>query len=137
MPWDVNKSISHLKGNAKPGSTGHCAQYVREAIEAGGFALARHDSAKDYGPSLQSVGFIAVPAGTVSRPGDIAVIQPIPGHPHGHMAMFDGRNWISDFVQTHPSAPYPGPTYRRLAPSYTVFRSGGAPQAARSQLVMP
>jgi hypothetical protein len=122
MLWDVEKAVEYLQDNAEPHSTGHCAQYVREAIEAGGVTLVRHGSAKDYGPSLNAVGFLAISAGVGyrHRAGDVGIVQPIPGHPHGHMAMFDGKHWISDFVQMHGI--YPGKSYRTAKPPYQIYR---------------
>lgn len=52
--------------------------------------------------------------------GDVAVIQPIPGHPDGHMSMYDGKEWISDFKQLHGL--YPSQTYRTAQPSYKIYR---------------
>ncbi len=122
MPWDAAKAVQYLQDNAEPHSTGHCAQYVREAIEAGGVTLHRHNSAKDYGSSLTAVGFAEVSTGTGyhHRAGDVGIVQPIPGHPHGHMAMFDGTHWISDFVQLHGI--YPGQGYRTIKPPYAIYR---------------
>jgi len=37
---------------------------------------------------------------TASAAGDIRVIQPISGHPHGHMQIYTGSGWVSDFKQT-------------------------------------
>lgn len=48
------------------------------------------------------------------------IIQPIPGHPHGHMAMYDGAYWISDFVQYYGF--YPGNAYRTAKPPYQIYR---------------
>jgi hypothetical protein len=122
MPWDAAKAIKHLRDKAKAHSTGHCAQYVREAVEAGGVILLRHASAKDYGSSLTAVGFRAVSAGAGyhHRAGDVGIVQPITGHPHGHMAMFDGTHWVSDFVQWHGI--YPGKSYREAKPAYAIYR---------------
>lgn len=121
MPWDAAKAIEHLQSHAQPHSTGNCARYVRQAVEAGGVTLVRHLSAKDYGPSLTAVGFQAVAtAGYLHRAGDVGIVQPIPGHPHGHMALFDGTHWISDFVQYHGL--YPGAGYRTAKPAYAVYR---------------
>jgi hypothetical protein len=122
MQWDLDKAVQYLRQHKEPGSTGHCAQYVRQAIEAGGVTLHRHGSAKDYGPSLTAVGFqkISSGAGYLHRAGDVGIVQPIPGHPHGHMAMFDGTHWISDFVQMHGI--YPGQSYRDAKPAYQIYR---------------
>ena len=53
------------------------------------------------------------------KKGDVAVIQPIPGHPHGHMCMYDGDHWVSDFKQR---TLYPGESYRAQKPRYVVYR---------------
>jgi hypothetical protein len=123
--WNKGKAIEHLNSHAEPNSLGHCAEYVRKAIEAGGVTLHRHISAKDYGPSLLNVGFkktVQTRADVAyhHRAGDIAIIQPIKGHPHGHMAMFNGTEWVSDFVQHH--GVYPGPSYRLSNPPYAIYR---------------
>ena len=120
--WDVKAAVAHLNQHARAHSTGHCAQFVRQAVEAGGVRLIHHASAKDYGKSLENAQFKALPGGTDRfLAGDVVVIQPIPGHPHGHMAMFNGAIWISDFKQMHGL--YPGASYRKLKPSYTVYRN--------------
>lgn len=121
--WSVKDAVSKLNSRAQDHSLGRCAEYTRIAIEAGGVVLTRHTSAKDYGSSLLSVGFSALPADTsLFKAGDIAIIQPIKGHPHGHMAMFNGNIWVSDFKQNHGY--YPGPTYRKLKPPVTIYRFG-------------
>jgi hypothetical protein len=111
-------AVHYLDSHAQGHSTGHCAAYVREAIERGGIILQRHESAKDYGRSLLYEGFVEV-QGHDYKAGDVAVIQSIPGHPHGHMAMYDGEHWVSDFKQR---TLYPGESYRAYKPSYVVYR---------------
>lgn len=111
--------------------------FVREAIEAGGVPLVRHEFAKDYGPSLLAVEFHALftsaggqmteasvmDADTLAfQPGDVVVIQPIKGHPAGHMAMWEGDRWISDFTQRRL---YPSMDYGLAKPPYTVYRFTG------------
>lgn len=120
MPWSVDTAVKKLQDQASGSSTGMCAKFVRIAIEAGGVTLTRHNSAKDYGPSLTSVGFTELnfcPA--TYQKGDVAVIQSIPGHPHGHMQMYDGGQWISDFKQTDF---WPGSAYRTKQPDYEIYR---------------
>lgn len=119
MPWDVNTAIQHLRTNAKPTSQGQCAQYTRRAVDAGGIRLISTLHAKDYGSSLTKAGFCEVSSKGPFQAGDVAVIQPITGHPDGHMCMFDGSNWISDFKQ---HSLYPGPAYRNAKPIYKIYR---------------
>jgi hypothetical protein len=123
--WDKAKAVEYLTSHAQPQSLGRCAEFVRKAIEAGGVVLQHHNSAKDYGSSLTHVGFWKIvsthaDAQYQHSAGDVAVIQPIIGHPDGHMTMFNGTNWVSDFTQLH--GVYPGASYRAAKPSYAIYR---------------
>ena len=128
MPWDVEKAVKHLTTNAQSSSTGRCARYVREAIEAGGVTLARTLSAKDYGVSLVAAGFVQQsPTPETYQKGDVVVIDGFAAHPHGHIAMYDGTRWVSDFAQ---SGLYPGANYRKEKPSYAIYRYPAATTGA-------
>jgi hypothetical protein len=132
MGWNVDKAVVHAQTNAQSGSVGMCAKYTRQAIEAGGVTLIRHNSAKDYGPSLEAVGFIALNSCPIAyAKGDVAVIQGFAGHPHGHMQIFDGKQWISDFKQYDF---WPGRSYRKKQPSYIVYRFRDITPAPPSEL---
>lgn len=129
MQWYVNRAIVYLRQHAfshesvmaHKVKTGHCAQKTREAIEAVGIRLMHHNSAKDYGMSLVAAGFYAVTGNPLA--GDVVIIQPVEGHPHGHMAMYDGRKWICDFVQNDM---WPGSTYRKVQPPFKIYRHRGS-----------
>lgn len=122
---DVTAALTHLNAHARAKSHGQCARYVRGAVEAGGVTLIRQLSAKDYGGSLTKVGFISQGALVAGfRAGDIAVIQPIAGHPHGHICMYNGRHWVSDFKQLHGF--YPSAGYRKHKAAYIIYRYPGA-----------
>jgi hypothetical protein len=118
--WDVSKALAHLNHQAHEHSAGRCAEFVRKAVEAGGVHLIHQISAKDYGSSLERVGFKILSGSPHFVAGDVAIIQAMTGHPHGHMAMFNGHIWISDFKQTHGL--YPGPSYRKIKPPFKVYR---------------
>ncbi len=118
MSWNVDAAVLYLDTHAAGHSLGRCAEYTRNAVEHGGVILERHHSAKDYGRSLERDGFVEYTGHDYKR-GDVVVIQPIPGHPHGHMAMYDGEHWVSDFKQR---TLYPGESYRAYKPSYAVYR---------------
>ena len=99
--WDLQKAISHLNARAQAASTHWCAKYVREAIEAGGIILQMAAEARFYGPSLKAAGFGEVsPPGTPFRVGDVVIIQGASTIKEGHMAMFNGSIWVSDYRQT-------------------------------------
>lgn len=117
--WDKKVAVAHLSTHARSASHGKCAEYVRKAVEAGGVRLQRHTSAKDYGGSLIAAGFVAQDVSILTA-GDVVVIQPVTGHRHGHVAMYDGTRWISDFKQ--PNGFYPGESYRKSKPSFVIYR---------------
>ena len=122
MPWDKNRAISFARGHAGAGGShgkGHCARSVREAIESGGITLVPTGDAKDYGRNLTNAGFVETNT-TVPIAGDVVVIQGIDGHLSGHMAIYDGRIWVSDFIQNESL--YPNRAYRQIKPKYKIYR---------------
>jgi hypothetical protein len=135
--WNVQAAVQTLRHRAFPHTPpyghGKCAEYTRIAIEAGfgGAPIPHTEHAKDYGPILLEVGFLShgrLLGGFL--PGDVAVIEPIPSRRHGHMCMFDGDEWISDFRQLQGTDGfYPGPRYRILRPPYVVYRHPPATRA--------
>jgi type VI secretion system secreted protein VgrG len=122
MPYDIDKAVAHLTKRAKNDAAGKCATYVREALEAGGMDTTGHPVyAKHYGPFLKTHGFTSVPLENyVPTKGDIVVIQSYTGGSvAGHIAMYTGDQWISDFKQRDM---WGGPGYRKNTPTYEVFR---------------
>lgn len=95
-------------------STGHCAKHVRMAIENSGIPLPdRPLEAYKYMNYLPTKGFKLIYSGRkkdLKNPnqyphmddlqvGDIAVFNKTRSHPSGHISMFDGQDWYSDFLQ--------------------------------------
>lgn len=125
MSLDVEQVAKKLRENAQNRSQGQSAKYVRVALEAGGATTSGHPHyAKDWGATLQKNGIreFAAVAGETYKPkkGDIAVIQPTSkGNLAGHIQIYDGKNWISDFVQNDF---WPGPAYRTEKPKYVIYR---------------
>lgn len=124
---NMGNAIATLRARAYPAydkdHCGHCARAVRISLEAGGLekSIVRPKLAKNYGPFLVQHGFRSVSL-TNYKPmrGDIVVIQNYPGgNVAGHTAMFDGKQWISDFYQRDIWA---GPGYRRYQPNYAIYR---------------
>jgi hypothetical protein len=128
MPLDVKKFATHLREHAckKLGGNGFCARRVREALQAGGAKVPQPwpAYAKDWGPTLLSIGFHEMAVEDVETfsfmKGDIMVMEPYKGgKPAGHIAGYDGVDWISDFVQRDF---WSGPQYRAEKPSYVLYR---------------
>ena len=120
MSWDKKVAVNYAKSHASSHSQGRCAEYTRKAVQAGGVTLGRTYHAKDYGPMMKNAGFSAIGALEEPREGDVIIIQPYAnGNPSGHMAIYDGHDWYSDFKQRDMWA---GPGYRTAKPSYTIYR---------------
>jgi hypothetical protein len=96
---------------------------VREAFEAAGISTADRPTsgaAGDYGPYLIRHGAQVVEANESYRPklGDTAVFERNSEHPFGHIEVFDGERWVSDFRQNGFS-PYGDPA---TTPAFHVYR---------------
>ena len=119
---DMNAAVSHLKSHAKSSTTGWCAAYVADTLEAGGFRFQRQGSAYQYRTNgiLVGIGYKEIPRPSSFQKGDITVTEGNGAHPHGHMAMWSGTNWISDFVQNSEFV------YRVSQPPVHYFRYGGS-----------
>lgn len=118
--YNVNDATQFLRDHAQERSQGRCAAAVRQALEAGGLdTTGRPNAAGDYDSFLPGLGFHEVDInGYVPQEGDIVVHEPREGHEYGHIAMYDGENWISDFVQRDM---FGGSAYRN-DPDYTIWR---------------
>jgi hypothetical protein len=84
-------------------------------------ALFHPADAKDYGSYLTGAGFQLVDSGNINSPhvGDVVVFQPVPGGSNaGHIEIFAGSNWVSDFIQ---QTPWPYATHG----AYAVYRFPG------------
>lgn len=125
MALDTGKFAEHLRKGAAKTSKKRCAFYVRLALEAaGGKPKGYPVDAKDWGPTLRRMGFSEIQVEDPDKhkfmAGDIVVIQPYDGgNKSGHIAAFDGRVWISDFVQRDF---WSGPGYREHKPSHAFYR---------------
>jgi len=118
----IHRLISWLDSHAHLHSTHHCAASVRQTMEAAGIETADRPSsgdAGDYGPFLLRHGAQVVPTESYEpKAGDIAVFDRTEDHPAGHIQVFDGQHWVSDFVQ-HTFSPYRD---QESTPPITVYR---------------
>ncbi|BDW93455.1 hypothetical protein MACH07_22870 [Flagellimonas marinaquae] len=134
--YDFMLAIETLNANALPKyikeKCGQCARKVREALNSGGLDTSDRPiypidgpnstySAKNYSQYLPTKGFSEVSSENyVPMAGDIVVIQSYTGGSvHGHIQMYNGEEWVSDFVQNDF---WPGSGYKKNKPSYNIFR---------------
>ena len=127
--FDVRNAVEYLQGHAKPGSTGYCAKHVREAMQAGGLNVNdRPGYGGGYAEYLPKKGWREIPNNSRLLPGDVLVTLPFTGsngvsHKYGHIAMWTGTNWISDFVQNSRDVyKHSGGTPEKMM---KLFRFGG------------
>ncbi|WLP94034.1 CHAP domain-containing protein [Psychrobacter sp. M13] len=98
-------------------SSGYCARYVRKALQSAGYEFTPNPSAYQYATrgTLSNAGFTKISNDMQPQVGDVVVYNRTSSRPHGHIQIFDGTDWVSDFRQKSIS-PYSG-TY-----SYTTWR---------------
>jgi hypothetical protein len=135
---DVDKAVAKLLENAMSlkdyldapkEKKGHCAAHIRDTLKAGHLDVTGHPvDAKDYGPFLEKKGFTAMPAKDYKeKKGDIVVLQPYKGgSKSGHIAMYDGTQWVSDFKQADF---WGGSGYRNKKPPHTFYRWSPTPDS--------
>jgi hypothetical protein len=132
---NMNTAIEHINKIVEPTPKGRCANHVRRALNKGGFDVKKPKDgrgyAKNFDKPLEDAGFdniasnahpaIYPPEGYRPQAGDVVVMESYPAQtpPAGHMAIYDGRQWISDFRQREF---WPGDSYRNYKPSYAIYR---------------
>jgi hypothetical protein len=131
---NIDAAVDYLNqyADSGPPGKGKCAIYVKAAIEKGGvpFKEIPLESARLYDPYLEKYNFERLSdlppdpdqsSDYKAEKGDIAVFQsPGYNHPHGHIQMYNGTQWVSDFKQ--PNGFWPGKDYRAKKPTYAIFR---------------
>jgi hypothetical protein len=145
--FDIEKAIDFLNSNAysqdgpNKFGKGQCSPFVPKAINAGlnEDKIPTNLAGSAYGPSLLKVGFTIFPITSLNEyqpiKGDVAVMNgPLGGRtcntgiggPCGHIQMFNGERWVSDFFQTRPF--WPGSTYQNAKPQllFKIYRWGEA-----------
>jgi hypothetical protein len=111
-----------MDAHALTRSSHHCAMYCRLGMEAAGLSTQdrpRSGDAGDYGPFLLRHGAQVVAKDSYTpQVGDTVVFDKTEQHPYGHIEMYDGKRWVSDFMQ-HGFSPY-----RDAAntPPFTIYR---------------
>jgi RHS repeat-associated protein len=118
--FDTQQFADTLDTNAAARSTCYCGLFVGNALGAGGASAGIHNGV-DYGQSLHSAGW-DFPGSTplrlegaidtaawfsyIPQQGDIVVFGATADHPYGHVAGYDGTQWVSDFKQGTDANPY-------------------------------
>ena len=106
----IRNFLDYLNCSALPGfGAGLCSPHVYAALlHAGATAqqMGPLKSGKDFGIVMGRLGCAAVSTSLDSpQAGDVAVIQATSRNPSGHVQVWTGSYWISDWKQTNVSAP--------------------------------
>lgn len=123
------KAAMYVSKNAHDGSKGKCARYVANGLEAAGYKFQRQPSAYMYATNgtLAKMGFTEIDNRTPPQAGDILVFPRSSSTPHGHIQIYDGKVYNSDFKQVGGALKRdwnsPGEKYRGLVP--TMWRDLG------------
>ena len=118
--FDADKASKHLTENGQEKSRHFCAWYTMRALQAGG-CPAIILPAQWYSYYMPLLQFEEVPQeGYVPQKGDVVVFERPKwrswkriSHWWGHIAMYNGEQWISDFKQKQMN-PYKKPVPYRL-----------------------
>ena len=96
----ITQSNENQFSKKDPNKSGHyCGTSVRLALEAGGLGRIGANVGGSFGPVLLKHGWKEIPLTSEPQKGDIAVTTPFGTHKNGHVSMYDGTQWVSDFVQ--------------------------------------
>lgn len=129
--FNIDNAVATLNKRALDGSISRCAAYVKTAIQAGGLPYIDAASAYMLDGKLQNYGFEEVASnGTAYTPqaGDVAVFDAVGKHVHGHTAMWNGKQWVSDFRQKNMAV------WRdQTDPKFKIFRHKGNQKKDPSQ----
>ncbi len=120
--YDVEGAADYASRNAELKSKTWCAFYVMRAMQSGGNCPIGILPAYAYAQTLPQMGFEEVATekgGAKPVKGDISVLPSNHKHPFGHIAIYNGKQWVSDFKQNDI---YPGPAYRAVG-KYQIFRT--------------
>lgn len=144
--WDIDKIAQTVtarsKGPWRQGlNVGKCAEYVRAALQSGdlkGQIKGGFGHAYQLMQALQSLGWVNVGTINTVKPqkGDIACFdrgsyidstgKPTP---YGHICIFNGTAWISDFTQNqmYPSSKASGAKHYILRAQSQLCKTGAVP----------
>lgn len=126
---NIRNFVSEMNKNAAgiTKSGGQCAGAVKKGLVKGGLDVSKlHNGPHNYGSSLGSLGFQPIDNHAPLKPGDIMIFQPWKNKAggNGHIQVWNGSQWVSDFMQENMRSGYPGPgsTYEKNDPTYQLYR---------------
>lgn len=120
-PYKYNneKAVQYIINHKHNTSRCMCAWYTMKAIRNGGCYYCYIYPAYAYNKILLQLGFTEISTKNyVPKVGDISVLPSNSKSCFGHIAIYDGKYWVSDFEQKDI---FPGKVYK-LSGKYQIFR---------------
>lgn len=118
--YSNDKTVDFITNHAKKESLCSCAGYVMRGMWNGGCPIGLLP-AYAYSKTLPQMGFEEISVnGYTPMKGDISVIPSNKERPFGHIAVFNGKQWVSDFKQGGEILP--SKAYRDKG-KYQIFRA--------------
>ena len=129
LAFSFDKAVDILNSRALERSKKRCGLYVGIAIQGGGLKIPIQN-VFNYKNVLPNFGFREVGITDYSpKKGDVVVFDRNSYHIWGHVAMYNGNQWVSDFKQgyiginqNYPNAGSGFIVYPRNCPPFTLFR---------------
>lgn len=97
------KAAAFATSRAQARSTGACARYVSDALASAGYRLGRGHASTYIEKNLLPNGFKMIAWGSSPQVGDLVHWSATSKHPYGHIQIWNGSKWVSDFVQNRIS----------------------------------
>ncbi|MBI0133472.1 phage tail tip lysozyme [Snodgrassella sp. W8132] len=140
------KAADYATGHALKASAQKCAEYVNNALRAQGIKIWGHG--RDVAGNLLKTGkfqSIAYNGKYIAQKGDVMSIPSMAGHPHGHVAIFNGEYWVSDYIQTNKrgNTAAPGDDYfaaikaDKITPVIARMKSSETPNQKKTATSVP
>lgn len=118
--FHANRASTYATEHAFSKSHNRCALHIMLAMNAGGqpVPLLRACDYDWYFKNFLPTQFEEVPLdGYTPQNGDVVIFPNVPNHPYGHIAMWNGSQWVSDFKQKNIIV---APEY--LQHDYVIYR---------------
>lgn len=117
--YSNDNTVKYIKDHKGAKSRSMCAWYCTKALKNGGCWQCPIVPGYAYNKILLQLGFNEIPTENyIPIKGDISVLPRNSKSCFGHIAIYDGHHWISDFEQT---SIYPGESYKQVG-KYQIFR---------------
>lgn len=105
-----DRAADHCAAAAGKDSTGYCARYVNAALAKAGYKVNGGHAYQYPEMSLIPAGFKQIPLDSPRCKGDVMCWTRTKKHKYGHVQIWVGDHWVSDFHQYNKTREHPWPS---------------------------